>query len=388
MIDVHSHVLNFAVCPNKWLTKITHIPYVESILKKEVSEWIFSTLIYIKNIFDKTKKFKRLAEMIDIFKQPLFDVGKILHKEMVDAGVKLSTPLMMDLEFATSKHYGAELDYGIQVEIMKRIASNYFGEIMPFFGFDPRRPGAFELAKFCLEEKGMLGVKVYTKLGFHPSPQSVYNSQQVNCELSKLYNYCESNHIPITTHCSQGGAYSQELVDKSEEWNTLAHPSAWEEVLLLFPNLRLNFAHFGGDLEQYTKGGSKTWCSYIIEYMKTYKYVYADVSYNDIVHDKKCYKKYFNIINKLLLKEGIIDRVLLGSDWSMIRHTWTIKEFFQPFKDTLSSKVKSQIFYLNAIKFLFAELAIPQRILNGLHKTQSDTPVWLASKFTEIREDL
>ena len=394
MIDIHSHVENFKSIPNKWVSVISRIPFAEPILQSEPAEFIIEFLIKIKNKLAKyltfiplfkNFKFSKADEMLEIFNKPLFKVAEILYSEMTDAGIHLSTPLMMDLGYATNIKDKAELDYGLKVDIMKRVAKKYFGEIMPFVGFDPRRPDAVDFIKFCLFEKGMLGVKMYPKLGFHPSQKSLYNSFEIDGVLADFYQMCESYKIPITMHCSSGGAYSEELVGKSDERDTLVHPSALEEVFEKYPNLYFNFAHAGGDLHLYKEGCFDIWIYYIIEYMKKYPNVFMDLAYNDKAHDEKTSKEYFKILNKLLASD-IGDRIMFGTDWPMIRHTWTQKEFIAPFIKNIDKQFISKVFYQNAIKFLFPEFKIPSRILDGLSVSHEDTPVWLESKFTECKK--
>jgi len=363
MIDVHSHILNFGCCPDEWLTKLTYIPHVEQILKLPMSKRIIQLLTFLLH----RGKFSKTHEMIDIFNAMLFDVGEILRQESEEAGIKLTTPLMMDMDQATDKLFKSELNYGIQIEIMKRIAKKHYGTIMPFIGYDPRRQDANKIVVFSLMAKGMLGIKMYPKLGFHPSPQSIVNSFDVNGKLDDMYEYCVTNSIPITTHCSPGGAYSEGLIGKREERNTLVHPSAWEEVLKRHPTLYLNLGHFGGNWK---------WAEHAIKLMEAYPNVYGDISYHDLAH--KDPDAYFKVFNSSKMPH---DRLMFGSDWSMIRHTYTIKEFMKPFKENIKSRVRNKIFYENALNFLFPENKIPDRIRLALDMGDDDTPVWLQTQF-------
>lgn len=383
MIDIHTHIENFKAIPDKWLSVIS-ITGAEKIASGKFFRYMIKLLLRLRGKIAswlscikwlQTLGFARLGEMIDIFKIPLFQVGDVLYQEMQDAGIKLTTPLLMDLEFATTTHDKPELDYGLQVDIMNRVAKKYYGEIMPFVSFDPRRPNANEFIQFCLFDKGMLGVKMYPKLGFHPSFKSMYNSLEINETLVKFYEMAESQEIPITVHCSPGGAYSESLIGKEDERDTLVHPSAYGDVLAKFPNLRLNFAHSGGDLYK--------WIWYCIEYAKQYPNIVMDLAYHSDAHSKKKKEKYFEVLNELL-KSDIGDRIMFGSDWSMIRHTWTIEEFLKPFKDNIDITVQDKVFYQNAIKFLFPNLVIPKRVEECFGMTYKDTPKWLASKFTEL----
>ena len=379
MIDVHSHILNFGCCPDKWLEKFTHIPKIELILKFPFSKFILN----LCSKLIKGKSFKRVDEMIKIFKTDLFGVGNILKEEMEEASIKLSIPLMMDLDYATKNEYTAELDYGIQIEILKRVAKHHYGKIMPFVGFDPRRADSAKFVVHSLINKGMLGIKIYPKLGFHPSPKSMINSPETNMNLKLIYEYCQENKIPITTHCSSGGAYSEDLIGSKEERNTLVHPTAWEEVLELYPRLYLNLGHLGGDIGGV---GSRLWFPYALELLNKYENVYGDLAYNTQVHKEKEKDAFFKVINTKVFPH---DKILFGTDWSMIRHTYTIKEYIVPFLTGFRNKeIGDKILYKNAIKFLFPNNEIPERIRVALSKTIEDTPKWLQNKFNLNKESI
>ena len=372
IIDVHSHILNFGCCPDKWLAKLTHIPKIESLLKLPFSKNLFKCLTWILRF----GKYNKIEEMIEIFSTHLFEVGDILRKEMDEAGVKLTTPLMMDMDYATKDHYPAELDYGTQIEIMKRIASKHYCVIMPFIGFDPRREESDELVMHSLMTKGILGIKMYPKLGFHPSPKSPVNSKEVNGRLNNVYETCQRLQIPITTHCSPGGAYSEKLIGKREERNTLVHPTAWIDVINLYPSLYLNLGHGGGDLY---KDEANTWNSYAIDLVNNGENVYFDLAYHGEAHETP--EVYFSRLHSQKIPH---DKVLFGTDWSMIRHTHTVKEFLQPFLDNLKPNIRARILYKNAIKFLFPENRIPIRITEALNKKPEDTPSWLQNQFYKL----
>jgi len=384
MIDTHPHVVNFKVCPDKVVEVVSGVPSVEGILRSKPVKFIIDVFVKVKNKVFKVffclsknpyPEFAKLDEMLLIFKKLLYKVGDVeLNKEMKDAGIELSTPLMIDFEYATIEKAKPELAYGMQIEIMKRIAKNNYGRIMPFIGFDPRREDAVNFVKWCLFEKGFLGVKMYPKLGFHPSHRTLYNSLKTNNTLYDFYDMCQEHQIPITVHCSSGGVFSETLVGKCEERDTLVHPTAFEEVFEIFPDIYLNFAHSGGDSK---------WISYIVKYMQGYPNIFSDVAYNDKAHSSG-FINYFVKLNQLLCS-AVGDRIMFGSDWPMIRHTWTIKEFMSPFLKYVDEDNKDRFFYQNAIRFLFPNFEIPRRIRKILGFGIKDTPEWLASKFEEVK---
>ena len=120
---------------------------------------------------------------------------------------------------------------------------------------------------------------MYPPLGYHPDPDSIYNEPPVNEELFKIYEYCESHSVPITTHCSPGGAYSSDLIRAQAVRIEFTKPWSWAGVLKKFPNLYLNLAHFGQDMIKIKDPSS--WAAGIRDLIRIYPNVYTDLAYND-----------------------------------------------------------------------------------------------------------
>ena len=316
-------------------------------------------------------------------------VAQELKKEMDDAGINLATPLMMDLEIA-SFNDKPELPYTYQLKLMSDITLDYAGVFFPFAMVDPRRPQAADLIIRSLEKQGFLGVKMYPPLGYHPDPTSIYNQPYVNEELTKIYEYCNANQVPITTHCSKGGAYSDGLMHTKNLRKQYTNPASWENVVKDYPNLRLNLAHFGGDLLE-INDNNESWAKAIIKLIKDYPNVYTDIAYHDAALNKKESVKYFSILSSLLEDDLVKDKILFGTDWSMTRHTWTESEYVQHFTkwaDDEDKKAKlQQITFTNPLNFLFPNHNFPQRILNFYKangKVVSDLPGWLIESMANL----
>jgi len=369
-INVHGHILNYGCCPNKWLLKQAHIP--EWVLKRYTTRYViwFITSLLPGNKFDRTPK------MMKMFKNTLFQNADLYYyNEMIPNEIELFTPLLMDMDYATDEEYEAELGYEYIVTIMSEIAEQYFGVIMPFYGFDPRRHNAAIKAIHALDRMGFLGIKMYPKLGFHPWHESNINSRLNNEELGIMYEHCQEEKIPITVHCSPGGAYSESLVGYDEKANLLVCPKAWKNVLKDFPKLKLNFAHFGGNLSSFN-----SWTEEIIYLMNCYEYVFADTSYHDDAHNKKTRFKYFQNLDKAIAKAPPC-RIMGGTDYPMTAHTFTEKEYYSVFEDALETYHGKKFGIMNVlapIKFLFDE-EFPPRILTAFNKSQKDIPQWLNS---------
>jgi predicted TIM-barrel fold metal-dependent hydrolase len=159
-------------------------------------------------------------------------------------------------------------------------------KVKPFLSLDPRRQrrdnkNLMDLVeKYFKEDPGyFVGIKLYAPVGFSPTDPILMGDDEHN---QSIYKYCQEKKIPITIHNSNSGfsCFSKELrvtgLIRNDRGNLVAcdnkkykfkkkffkvvgigeaieerarvlnHPSLWEKVLEKFPNLILNFGHFGG----------------------------------------------------------------------------------------------------------------------------------------------
>lgn len=373
-INVHCHLLNFKFVPDSFF-KI-RAPIREWMLRHKLTRWLARVITFLL----PGKKYDKLHEVLALMKKDINDVAATLISEMKEAKIVLATPLMMDLELA-SFNVKPEIPYRYQVKLLSDIAAKYPGEIMPFIMFDPRRRSVSELIITALEEMGFLGVKMYPPLGYHPDPASFFNDAEVNHELEEIYRYCQDNSIPITTHCSKGGAYSGDLIRFKELALDFCQPSSWEGVLKKYPELYLNLAHFGGtnDFLKYDK--PESWTDAIARLMKQYDHVYADISYHDTALNQKTSGRYFQILTKLMGDSLVKNRIMFGTDWLMTRHTWKEADYVAPFAELPPALLK-QIAWENPLNFLFPARKLPPRINNFFQSqniSQASFPQWMKS---------
>jgi predicted TIM-barrel fold metal-dependent hydrolase len=224
----------------------------------------------------------------------------------------------------------------------------YKSKVFPFLAVDPRRPGILEyLKKNVGRGKRFIGIKLYSPNGYSPTDPLLFESSK-NCNC--IYKFCEKNHIPVTVHNSFGGfatfmnqieitgdiytpdglkylnkeLYSFQYSFLTKPGNAirerallLNHPSLWEKVLKKYPNLYINFAHFGGSdclekaIDNVNDLESGNWGQKIIELIKTYPNAYTDLS---------CFIE-FTILKKLKNSSIYLDikeHVLYGSDFYFI----------------------------------------------------------------------
>ncbi len=266
---------------------------------------------------------RRVSEMLNLFKMDMNDVADYYVSQMDEAGINVATPLMIDLGRAMSSSR-AEVPFEYQVALIQEQMIRHPGKFLPFVMFDPRREEGVRMAKDAVMRLGFGGVKVYPALGFHPDPESPVNDINTCQALRAFYRWAEDEGVPITVHCSQGGAVSDIVSYDPSLRNNLARPYNWRRVLEEFRHLVLNLAHFGGyygqerrltrpvgvwgrgflghspldlsdDRRRSTQVARRTagrrrinyaqrsrrWRNDILDLMRSYRNVYTDVSYHD-----------------------------------------------------------------------------------------------------------
>lgn len=182
------------------------------------------------------------------------------------------------------------------------------------------------------------GIKVYPPIGFDPYPE---HKAKALAKVDYLYTECIRRNIPITTHCSDGGFVVSE---KSELYT---HPaSRWSKVLEKYPELKLNFAHFGTQSDK----SKREWEEKIIELVDLYPQVYTDISC--LAFDDEYYKELNDTLNSS--PNSLKKRLLFGSDF-VINLLWSksYNHYIKDFKCTKHLKNKQAYCQDNAETFLF-----------------------------------
>jgi predicted TIM-barrel fold metal-dependent hydrolase len=143
-------------------------------------------------------------------------------------------------------------------------------------------------------------------------------------------------------------------VDKTVSWNskaqyeTLNDPKNWLPVLMTYPKLRLDLAHFSGcDWPKFMAGKQRNWVSDIIDMMARFENLYTDFSYT-------LWKpEYVKKLKQMILDNKLIrERVLYGTDHFMILNEGSFRSIVSNFKTTMGDDIMNQISRINARKFL------------------------------------
>ena len=178
-----------------------------------------------------------------------------------------------------------------------------------------------------LKSGSVFGIKLYPPIGFNPNPLENDKKKRY----IEFYEWCCKENIPLTTHC-QGASGSFSVGKKSRVVNKITHGKNWWHLFETNPeikNLRINFAHFGGeegieDLIDWLGVDKDSWTFYLIKLLKKFPNTYADISAYDFSDSDACE----NLI-KLLEKDAegsfneegkyeLSGKLLWGSDVPMV----------------------------------------------------------------------
>lgn len=236
-------------------------------------------------------------------------------------------------------------------------------EIQPFAGINPPAYSLIEVetwletyfADYSPEKKDQdkdnprfFGIKLYPPLGTDPLPQDEEEYEK----MLLIYKFAEEKRIPITTHCDDEG-YRITDAEVSQE---VTSPERWAQVLERFPQLKLNFAHFG---RQYQRSRfmmkQDHWRETIVSLMQKYPYVFSDVSFNGVSPDY-----YDDLLVKLEkateeVRECMMSRLMFGSDFMI--HLTKVNSYTEYLKIFENSKLdlndKTVMATRNCEAFLF-----------------------------------
>lgn len=314
-----------------------------------------------KGIIDywNARKFLSFKRMSSVYKHYINNFSLAENFKDVPKKNVLITALMMDLE--TGWNTRIRKTFYQQIKELKTLSKNY--PVLPFLFCDPRRAditnnkrkNLYDLFNFAFcETQSFFGVKIYPALGYDPSDYRLW----------PIYKICEEYKIPVLTHC--GGetistASTTLLIyeganpvtlntnNRKEMAKELNDPIRWKLVLEKFPNLKLNFAHFGGyeTWEEVTQLNESDDPQHrketIINFIKNYPNVYADFSFNLVEnHLSK------NLKSILYYSEEVRNKTMFGTDYWVVNPEGDLR--------------REQKEFLNIMYNGIPELDLPQKL--------------------------
>ena len=271
--------------------------------------------------------------------------------------------LTMDMAFMGAGK--VKRDYSRQLTALSSLAELEKPRIFPFIHIDPRRKDIYQLFIEAVTQLNYRGIKLYPPLGIFPYDE----------RLLSIYDYCEKANIPIIAHCSPYNPIHFQGTDKELEkllsqakppylsdfathglkrkelCSQFTNPLNYERLLIKYPKLRFNLAHFGSEYfwNKYleNQNDQKNWVNIIITLMTKYKNCYTDLSYT--FHNQK----FFPILNDMLDNPEINGQILFGTDFYMNMVEGTEKDFVNNLRWFLRQKKWELLSKINTNKFIY-----------------------------------
>ncbi len=354
--DIHTHIFNSDFIPDKYFG-IRNTFFVNP----DFLEYVEDVMSQVQNLAIQDDKLLNYAAFIDFARQNTME-------QILQNLISISPPntifatIALDLEQAIDDK--VKKNYQEQLQQTARIRDKYPQIVLPFFELNPTRKNWLKILELALDKYQFFGIKLYPAHGYLPSHPN----------LMKVYEFCQEKNIPIITHSGTEGAHTsknfltlrytilnnEKLVQrrtskvfmfKNQYIKYFNNPQNWEVVLRTFPNLRLNFAHFGGDDDwDGNRRTDRQWTYRIFDFMGRYPNVYADVSY--ILHLKIMPK----LLKKCIAKNPLIaERTLFGSDFYMIESQGKYKHIRARFVAEIGQKLMFMFSVINPLRFLGLE---------------------------------
>ena len=397
IINAHTHIFNgkfapdyfFKVALPKWLHGWAE--EIKSILEGKRMRWLIRGLSRARG---KSNMQRYLNFMETGMEESQGDVFAKLRNAYTALGSDtryIALTLNMDyMGLSDSKHARIE----DQLKEMEELRRDHPDHLFPFVCVDPRHKQGQALVDWVepmIKDLRFFGIKMYPALGFFPCDP----------RLTELYAWAAKNQVPIMTHCTRAGVFYtgrlREVVPNdtapclaTDDTNTTFDPALVEinarlkeyitnpftngkgqskygcnlflnprnfiPVLNRFKDLKVCFAHFGGDdeimgvkQELTAKGIDRdNFHTLIKSLMAAYPNVYTDISYTLFNTKNEVYDPIIASIDS----EAIGKRVLFGTDYYMTLQEDTELNLWQHCQTKLKPERFDKIATVNNNRYL------------------------------------
>jgi len=229
-----------------------------------------------------------------------FDTSGEKHLEQMEkAGIDRSAIFLFDTGLFTGE---PEVSIQEQNKALFEFAKRYPDKFIPFANIDPRRPGAIEFVKRCVEEWGAKGFKLHPSAGFNPEES----------ETMRLIEAIAVYRIPVITHSGHSpNPTSSKYCD----------PIYLDKMLLEFPEVDVIAAHM-------SLGYRQQLCSFAMNRPN----LYTEISMSQFIARRIDYSAFARAIREAINAFGP-ERVLFGTDYPWLEAILNGRDFVTAIKE-------------------------------------------------------
>jgi predicted TIM-barrel fold metal-dependent hydrolase len=291
-----------------------------------------------------------------------------------------------------------------QVRVMERISQVTGGRVLSFAPYDPFKEianrSSFTFVTDAIMNHGFVGVKLYPPMGFAPLgnaafPDSFWDNSalptnfprvqlglRLDQALMTLYSWCQNNGVPIMAHTNASNG-------PAPKFDQLTYAKYWGNVSRAFPQLRVDFGHFG-----ITSLDSTTQPDALADLMPNGEYLYADSGYfSEVLSEQARLQAYLAVRMRRTASRGpaaVAQRLMYGTDWEMVVLEGSMSgEYLTRFEAMYRAldrdkslgadgTLSNRFFGINAAKFLGLGIGQPNRRRLDQYYGLSSKPAWMA----------
>ncbi|AKJ29029.1 amidohydrolase family protein [Caldimonas brevitalea] len=284
IVDCHAHVASSRYIPDEffdgWIENIEANALSMNVRQREV----------LANVFREINNDPMCDEYIS---------------QMDAAGIRRSVLLIIDFKYV----YGEPFDDMLEIyRLHKEVVDRHPGRFICYAGVDPRRGQAgVDLLQTGIRDFGFEGLKLYPPCGFSPSDERLY----------PYYEVCEAYGVPVLSHI---GPTTPSLSF------SFSRPEGIDEAARRFPKVNFVLGHAGSTHYQEA--------AVLAEYRPN---IFLDVS----GFQAAARRGEFDALMSFHKKQGIVNKLLFGTDWPIHRLLGNQKKWVQEFIALQEKKILS-----------------------------------------------
>jgi predicted TIM-barrel fold metal-dependent hydrolase len=229
----------------------------------------------------------------------MFDIDGSRHLDQMErAGIDRAAVFLMDVGLLVGE---APVGLEEQTRVLFDVARKHPDRIVPFAHIDPRRPGAVDFIRKCVQEHGARGLKLHPGAGFDPSQKQTLD----------LIEVAAGFNLPVVTHTGPSIAPTV---------SRYCEPIYLDEMLLRFPEVNFIAGHLAYGYHEL-----------LVSLGRVRPNLYADISGWQVTA-----RTDYDLFARTLRRAADVmgpERVLFGTDGPYLWPTLSDRDYVQAVRD-------------------------------------------------------